>query len=54
LDKPRRCQCGRVFGDTVDRMDFACLAKVTALNVATLERDRVRLMRRDCPVTFTG
>jgi Zn-dependent M28 family amino/carboxypeptidase len=26
----------RIYGDTVDRMDFAYLAKVTALNVATL------------------
>ena len=29
---------GRVYGDTVDRMDFAYLAKVTALNVATIAR----------------
>ena len=31
-----RTENGRVYGDTVDRMDFAYLAKVTALNVATL------------------
>ena len=33
-----RTQSGRVYGDTVDRMDFPYLAKVTALNVATLAR----------------
>ncbi len=29
---------GRVLGDTIDRMDFPYLAKVTALNVATIAR----------------
>ncbi|WP_206366420.1 M20/M25/M40 family metallo-hydrolase [Sphingomonas gei] len=29
---------GKVYGDTVDKMDFAYLAKVTAINVATLRR----------------
>jgi hypothetical protein len=33
-----RTENGRVYGDTVDRMDFAYLAKVTALNVAMLRR----------------
>ncbi|MFV0622786.1 M28 family metallopeptidase [Sphingomonas sp. ac-8] len=33
-----RTENGRVYGDTVDRMDFPYLAKVTALNVATLAR----------------
>ena len=31
-----RDEAGRRFGDTVDRMDFAYLARVTALNVAVL------------------
>jgi len=33
-----RTENGRVYGDTVDGMDFPYLAKVTALNVATLRR----------------
>jgi len=33
-----RTENGRVYGDTADRMDFAYLGKVTALNVATLRR----------------
>ncbi|MFZ4747191.1 MAG: M28 family metallopeptidase [Sphingomonas sp.] len=33
-----RTENGRVFGDTVDRMDFSYLAKVTALNVAVLRQ----------------
>ncbi|RSV43911.1 M20/M25/M40 family metallo-hydrolase [Sphingomonas sp. ABOLE] len=33
-----RTDGGKVYGDTVDRMDFPYLAKVTALNVATLRR----------------
>ncbi len=33
-----RREGGRVYGDTVDRMDFAYLAKVTAINVATAAR----------------
>ncbi len=33
-----RSEGGRVYGDTIDRMDFAYLAKVTAINVATLSR----------------
>ena len=33
-----RTEGGTVYGDTVDRMDFAYLAKVTALNIATLAR----------------
>lgn len=33
-----RTENGRVYGDTVDRMDFPYLAKVTALNVATIRR----------------
>jgi hypothetical protein len=31
-----RTENGRVYGDTADRMDFPYLAKVTALNLATL------------------
>ncbi len=33
-----RSENGRVYGDTIDRMDFAYLARVTAINVATLSR----------------
>jgi len=33
-----RTENGRVYGDTVDRMDFPYLAKVTAINVATIRR----------------
>lgn len=33
-----RTEGRRVYGDTIDRMDFPYLAKVTALNVATLRR----------------
>ena len=33
-----RTEGGRVYGDTADRMDFPYLAKVTAINVATLDR----------------
>ena len=33
-----RSEGGRVYGDTIDRMDFAYLAGVTAINVATLDR----------------
>ncbi|MCW3845828.1 M20/M25/M40 family metallo-hydrolase [Sphingomonas sp. LB-2] len=33
-----RTQNGRVYGDTPDRMDFPYLAKVTAINVATIRR----------------
>ena len=33
-----RTEKGRVYGDTIDRMDFAYLARVTAINVATLDR----------------
>ncbi len=33
-----RTENGTVYGDTVDRMDFAYLAKVTAINVAALAR----------------
>ena len=33
-----RTEQGVVYGDTIDRMDFAYLAKVTAINVATLAR----------------
>jgi hypothetical protein len=33
-----RTENGRTFGDTIDRMDFPYLAKVTALNVATLRQ----------------
>ncbi|NIJ19543.1 hypothetical protein FHS95_001212 [Sphingomonas naasensis] len=33
-----RTEKGRVYGDTVDRMDFGYLAKVTAINVATIRR----------------
>ncbi|MHA6719091.1 M28 family metallopeptidase [Sphingomonas sp. RS6] len=33
-----RTEDGKVYGDTVDRVDFPYLAKVTALNVATLRR----------------
>jgi hypothetical protein len=33
-----RTENGRVFADTIDGMDFAYLAKVTAINVATIAR----------------
>ncbi|MBO9714614.1 M20/M25/M40 family metallo-hydrolase [Sphingomonas sp.] len=33
-----RTEKGMAYGDTVDRMDFAYLAKVTAINVATIRR----------------
>lgn len=33
-----RTENGRVYGDTIDRMDFAYLAKVTAINVAAIRR----------------
>ncbi|MEH3048288.1 M20/M25/M40 family metallo-hydrolase [Sphingomonas adhaesiva] len=33
-----RTEGGRVYGDTVEGMDFAYLAKVTAINVATIAR----------------
>jgi hypothetical protein len=33
-----RTEGGKVFGDTVDRMDFPYLARVTAINVATIRR----------------
>ncbi|ODP38252.1 M20/M25/M40 family metallo-hydrolase [Sphingomonas turrisvirgatae] len=33
-----RTEQGRVYGDTVDKMDFPYLAKVTAINVATIRR----------------
>jgi hypothetical protein len=33
-----RTEKGRVYGDTIDRMDFAYLAKVTTLNVAVLRQ----------------
>lgn len=33
-----RTEKGVVYGDTIDRMDFAYLAKVTAINVATIAR----------------
>ncbi len=33
-----RTENGRVYGDTIDKMDFPYLAKVTALNVATIRR----------------
>jgi len=33
-----RTEQGKVYGDTVDKMDFPYLAKVTAINVATLRR----------------
>jgi len=33
-----RTEGGTVFGDTIDRMDFAYLGKVTAINTATLAR----------------
>lgn len=33
-----RTEDGKTYGDTVDRMDFPYLAKVTALNVATIRR----------------
>ncbi|KQS01347.1 peptidase M28 [Sphingomonas sp. Leaf357] len=33
-----RTEKGVVFGDMIDRMDFAYLAKVTAINVATIRR----------------
>ena len=36
--KDLRTENGRVYGDTVDRMDFPYLAKVTALNIATIRR----------------
>jgi Zn-dependent M28 family amino/carboxypeptidase len=33
-----RTENGKVYGDTIDRMDFPYLARVTALNVATLRQ----------------
>ncbi|MBX3594440.1 M20/M25/M40 family metallo-hydrolase [Sphingomonas sp.] len=33
-----RTENGRVYGDTIDKMDFPYLAKVTAINVATIRR----------------
>ncbi|WP_430739030.1 M28 family metallopeptidase [Sphingomonas paeninsulae] len=33
-----RTENGRIYGDTIDRMDFPYLARVTALNVATLRQ----------------
>jgi len=33
-----RTENGRVFADTIDGMDFAYLAEVTAINVATIAR----------------
>lgn len=33
-----RTENGRLYGDTVDKMDFPYLAKVTALNIATIRR----------------
>lgn len=33
-----RTESGRVYGDTIDRMDFPYLAKVTALNIAVLRQ----------------
>lgn len=33
-----RSENGRVYGDTADKMDFVYLAKVTAINVATIRR----------------
>jgi hypothetical protein len=33
-----RSEGGRTYGDTVDKMDFPYLAKVTAINVATIRR----------------
>jgi hypothetical protein len=33
-----RTESGIEYGDTVDKMDFPYLAKVTAINVATIER----------------
>lgn len=33
-----RTENGRTYGDTVDRMDFGYLTKVTAINVATIRR----------------
>ncbi len=33
-----RTESGRIYGDTVDRMDFPYLAKVTALNIAVLRQ----------------
>lgn len=33
-----RTENGRVYGDTIDKMDFPYLAKVTAINVAALRR----------------
>jgi hypothetical protein len=33
-----RTEAGRVYGDTADKMDFAYLAKVTAINIAAIRR----------------
>jgi hypothetical protein len=33
-----RTEQGRVYGDTVDKMDFPYLARVTAINIATIRR----------------
>lgn len=48
-----RTENGRVYGDTVDRMDFAFLVKVTALNI-TLLRDLANAPPAPTGVTIAG
>ncbi|HVJ02609.1 MAG TPA: M20/M25/M40 family metallo-hydrolase [Sphingomonas sp.] len=48
-----RTEGGRTFGDTVDKMDFAYLAKVTAINVATIRR-LARAPAAPASVTIAG
>jgi hypothetical protein len=48
-----RTEQGRSYGDTVDRMDFAYLAKVTALNIAVL-RELANAPSAPASVTLSG
>lgn len=48
-----RTEKGRVYGDTVDRMDFPYLARVTALNIETLRR-LAKAPAAPGPVTLIG
>ena len=49
-----RTENGVVYGDTIDRMDFAYLAKVTAINVAALARIASAPPPRRQRVTIAG
>lgn len=48
-----RSENGRIYGDTVDRMDFAYLAKVTALNIAVI-RELANVPASPATATITG